>query len=228
MISLAVPTMLSANELWVQQKDRELQIVCAPSVCGKEIVAAPCDPLSLKQAKTYDATGKLHATVSAFPEQAVISSAPNTIAVVTVTQDEGFRSMTAAGEKPLSRKQAPDALETRYYLHYGKTLLAWNKAFTRPLGKDLEIVPLKNPLVMKPGDKLPIVVYYQGKPRAGIWVDDRTNDGIREKTDRRGRLMVTVGKRGLQIITAYQDEPYKNADEADKLSRTANLAYTVN
>jgi nickel transport protein len=226
-LSLALPAMLCANELWVQQNGNELQVVCVPSVCGKDVVPIPCDTTDIKEFKVFDAIGKVRKSETAFKDKATVQIGNEKVTLVTVLQEEGFRSITADGEKPLSKREAKDAIETRYYLNFSKTLLSWSKAFTKPLGKGLEIVPLKNPLTLKTGDKLPIVVYYDGKPHADIWVDDRTNDGIREKTDSKGRLNVIIGKKGLQVVTAYLDTPYKDPAEADKMTFTSNLTYQV-
>ena len=65
------------------------------------------------------------------------------------------------------------------------------------MGAKMEIVPLKNPLTLKAGDKLPLLVLYEGKPLAGATV---TAEGIGKdalKTDANGRAEVAITKEGL-------------------------------
>jgi nickel transport protein len=221
-LSLSICSLACAHDLWVQQSGNELQVVS-----GHEGVTTPCDPSKIREVKAFDLTGKLKKAETHFQGKAAVLTVPGSVAAVTAYQEEGFRSVTPDGEKPLSKRAAKDSVDTRFYQNYTKTIFNWNNSLTRPLGSAFEIVPLKNPLTLKPGKKFPIVVYFNGKPLAGVWVDDGTNDGIREKTDGKGRLTVTVGKKGRQFITVFRETDYKDLSEADKLSLTANLTYLV-
>ncbi len=219
-VSLCVP--VSAHDIWVQQFDHELVVVS-----GHGGGTAPCNPYKIREFKAFDTSGALKGIGANLKGKAVIPLTKDGIVAATAYQEEGFRSITPDGEKPLSKRAVKDAIETRFYQNYLKTLLGWSPALGKPLGAKFELVPLKNPLALKSGETFPLVVYYNGKPFADALVDDGTSDGLREKTDGQGRFTVTVGKKGRQVITAYRSEPYQDQNEADLLSMTTNLNYIV-
>lgn len=55
-----------------------------------------------------------------------------------------------------------------YYEQYAKALVnvgePSQEALTRPIGQNLEIIPLENPMSMKKGDKLRVKVLFKGEP----------------------------------------------------------------
>lgn len=73
----------------------------------------------------------------------------------------------------LARTAERRAEERRTYAKYAKTLLRIGngkgglKLYQRPLGHRLEIVPAADPFSLKPGEKLPVRLLFDGKPLPG-------------------------------------------------------------
>ena len=79
--------------------------------------------------------------------------------------------------------------------------------FGRRVGHLLELVPQKNPLALKAGEALPVLVLYNGKPLEGAGievsnlVDKLPEDQIkRYSTDATGIAQVTLRPRGINTL----------------------------
>jgi hypothetical protein len=75
----------------------------------------------------------------------------------------------------------------------------------KPLGLTLEVVPLRDPFTLKPGDTLPVRVLFHGKPLAEAnlgW--QHPGDGAAPRgtvrTDGRGEALVPIARTGLMAI----------------------------
>ncbi len=211
-----------AHDLWVGERDGRYVILNGH---GEE--TQPYQSSSIKEIKAYGIEGK-ERPLTTFKDSGVITIAKGRgIAAITVLQDEGFWSLTPDGYKPMPKSALKEVVESSYNLNYTKTLFVWSDAFVKPLGRPFEIIPLKDPLALKSGDKLPVEVRYDGKSLDGVLVDVGDPDGLREKCDEQGRIEVTIGARGRQTISAYHSIPYKNLAEADELSLVTNLTFMV-
>jgi uncharacterized GH25 family protein len=212
-----------AHDQWIQQNGNELTVVTGHWGGG----ATPCNPYKIKEFKAFDASGIINNADARFKGKATIFLHQQGAIAATAYQEEGFHSTTPEGDKPVSKRMAGDSIETMYYQHYIKTLLGWDKSLAEPLGSKFEIVPLQNPLAMKTGNHLPILVYYDGKPSPDTAVDDGATAGALNRTDNRGRTSITVSTSGRQVITAFRKEPYHDPADADHLIITANLSYII-
>lgn len=71
-----------------------------------------------------------------------------------------------------SRKGISDRDEVERYSKYAKAYLQVGQTrsanFDVPLGLEIEIVPLVNPYLLRPGDDLPVRVLFRGLPLAGL------------------------------------------------------------
>jgi len=74
------------------------------------------------------------------------------------------------------------------------------------LGYTLELMPERNPYALSPGDSLPIVLLYKGKPLADALIvafaSDRADDKIRVRTDADGRVELPLDRPGLWLVKA--------------------------
>jgi uncharacterized GH25 family protein len=110
--------------------------------------------------------------------------------------------------------------------YYSKALMAWTDALKSPISSaQLDIVLLKNPYELKAGASLPIKVFYQGKPIAGVEVEGRDHE-IVSTTDKDGIAGIRL-TRGQQLISVSHKEPLKDDPDADYLSCTATLTFEV-
>ena len=107
-------------------------------------------------------------------------------------------------------------------------------ALTR-LGLALEIVPEKDLAAVRPGDRIPVRLFYQGDPyiegRVCATWDGRGADGGPfawcGKTDGAGRVQVPIEKPGWQIIRTTRMIPIRDDDKADWHSYWASLTFKV-
>lgn len=86
-----------------------------------------------------------------------------------------------------------------------KRLDAWSPALARPLGSGLEITAQEDPFKLVPGDKLRLLVTYQGQARARVPV---AYDGAtRGATDETGMVVLRLRHDGLQFLSASIELP---------------------
>jgi len=76
---------------------------------------------------------------------------------------------------------------------------------SKAVGLPLEIVPLKDPFTLKPGDTLPVRVLFQNKPLADAnlgWAHPDEGEMPRGtvRTDGKGEALIPIGKTGLMTI----------------------------
>lgn len=109
-----------------------------------------------------------------------------------------------------SRFSMPQAKSSMWSLKYAKALVPKSgdtSQFKRELGHWLEIIPQSNPATLKPGELLPVLVRFDGKPLAGAgveWGDLATkldeDKVVRFKTDEAGIARIPLNKRGPQLL----------------------------
>jgi uncharacterized GH25 family protein len=92
--------------------------------------------------------------------------------VVSAATEHGFYTMYvkdgSVRHKLGSKEGLPAVLLSLYYENYAKALVnvgaTENKAFSTPVGHNIEIVPMENPYLKKVGDNLPLQVLHRGRP----------------------------------------------------------------
>ncbi|MEP6886756.1 MAG: DUF4198 domain-containing protein [Nitrospirales bacterium] len=125
--------------------------------------------------------------------------------------DNGFWVKTAHGHRDTSKLQVADTVESLSSMKYAKALLqvrpGASELHRKVIGHRLELVPLSNPFVVKPGESLSVKVYFDGKPLNGVSVE--IGDGVtpmeehdipRYKTNEQGIAVIPLGKVGPQLI----------------------------
>jgi uncharacterized GH25 family protein len=133
------------------------------------------------------------------------------MALFAARYDNGFWVKTPNGFRNTSKLQVPSAEDSLLSMKFAKALFqtsaAESQGYGKILGHRLELVPLGNPFMAKPGEELQIRVYFDGKPLVGIEVE--TGDGItpmeekdipRFKTDNQGIAAVPISKWGPQLL----------------------------
>ena len=152
------------------------------------------------------------------------------LGLVTGIYDNGFWSEKADGEwVNESKPEVEGARQGGHYMKYSTTILSVDAKAGQVTGMPLEIVPQKNPLGLKPGDILPIQVFANGKPLAGVevvaeFVTDREDNVV--KTDREGKAEITIRNNGLNVIATEASEDLEDTSKADKLDKFATLSFT--
>lgn len=145
-------------------------------------------------------------------------------AALNVELSSGYWSQTLTGTVNRPRTDVTGALRSWLSQESIKRVDAWTGAVAVPLARGFELVPLNNPLVLKPGDKLRVQAVWQGQPKAGATI---AYDGQpRGVTGADGQLNVRVRHGGTQVVAASFDEPL-NDPKADKVLRGAILQFQL-
>lgn len=101
---------------------------------------------------------------------------------------------------------------------------------TRPTGLKLEIVPQKNPYDLKPTEKLPVIVLYEGRPLSGALVKLNNLDFDAEplaqlKTDAKGQAIFAVPQRGRWQLNVIWTKPIAGNAKADFETIFSSLSF---
>lgn len=101
----------------------------------------------------------------------------------------------------------------------------------RPLGFTLELVALKNPYALRPGDELPLSLTYEGRAISGVLVVamNRANPAakISARTDKNGRVSLKLPQGGMWLIKAVHMIPAPAGANADWASFWASLTFDL-
>lgn len=103
------------------------------------------------------------------------------------------------------------------YSRYGKTLVQVgaggdDSVVTRPLGLKIELVPLSNPMRLRPGDRLRVRLLLDGQPVRGALVGAINADAkvaadewpVTARTDGNGEVALTLADAGPWLIRAVR------------------------
>lgn len=148
------------------------------------------------------------------------------VALSVVMYDLGYWSFTQKEHFNKPRNEVNGIIyDSRKNLKFGKSIFSWNDDFTKPVGLKLEITPLQNPLELKEGDKLKVLVTLDGKAFSDVEFEDQ-NDDLDVKADENGIAYIPITKAndGLSIIAAVAKLPFYTSD---KLAQTLQLTCTL-
>lgn len=101
---------------------------------------------------------------------------------------------------------------------------------TRVLGLSLEIVPETNPLAPTGGKKLPIRLYFRGKPLSGALVHCESLDGFapryETKTDADGRMQCPIERKGRWKVATVWSVPVSGNARVDFDTLFSSLTFS--
>jgi uncharacterized GH25 family protein len=186
----------------------------------------PYDPASVVSVSVLGKSGTAQPLPGRMQDGRLTISPAADSTVIAVTFDNGIWTEGPDGQEVNKPKGAvPGYVSSTHPRRIAKTLLAWSEAASRPVGEELEIVPLANPFTMKPGDRLPVRVLYRSKPLAGAEVEIQ---GVPDLfiSDAQGKATVPLGRRGFQYLLATHREPLPGNPDTDELSLSANLTFS--
>ena len=101
---------------------------------------------------------------------------------------------------------------------------------TRPVGLSLEIVPERDPYLLKHGETLPVRVLFQGRPLAGALVkltnlDYDTRPVEMHRSDAAGRTAFTVPDHGAWLVNVIWTKPIQGNPKADFETTFSSLTF---
>lgn len=201
----------AAHSVWIQP-DKAGKLMIENGDAGEP--SDPYDPQRITKAYAFDKDGKpVAAEVDRFEKSAAVKPAANA-ALVAAMFDNKYWAKGADNKwsnGPKGTVANPTIAGPSFKMP--KTYLAPMPAFAKPVGFDLEIVPLADPATLKPGDKLTVQVLLKGQPlaEASLVSDlfihhDKKPEKV--KTDKDGKATVTVPKRpfaGVEVSHFAKD-----------------------
>jgi nickel transport protein len=138
--------------------------------------------------------------------------------------DSGYWSQTFTETVQKPKSEVRGALRGWRAEESIKRIDAWSAALAKPLSTGFELVPLEDPLALKPGDKLRLLVTWRGQPKSGVAVAYAGD--ARGVTGRDGEINVRLRRPGVQVLSASFDEPIE-ALNADKVVHGTILQFEV-
>jgi uncharacterized GH25 family protein len=105
-------------------------------------------------------------------------------------------------------------------------------AYATRTGQRFEIVPANDPQALRPGGKLDLQVYFDGKPLGGVLLKawhqrDRQLHTVRVTTDDSGKTSLNLPYAGTWMLSAVHMIPAATPAEADWESYWANLSFAM-
>ncbi|NWF97324.1 MAG: DUF4198 domain-containing protein [Nitrospirae bacterium] len=214
---------VSAHDAWIQKKGDNFVIVY-----GHGSKLEPYDFSKIKDIKAYDVSG--NSKKVSHKEGEIIGAVHDAI-IFTLFFDNGYWVNTTDGWKNLTKREALQKglqiVIAERSLKFHKYFLKWAENFAKPLGIKYEIIPLKNPLLLKAGDSLPIKVLLDGKPVENASISTAESHDAVAKTDKDGLANVIIKKTGFCLISAFTERQIENDPDADKLYLSANIAFEI-
>ena len=216
-----------AHDTWIEKRNGQLLVLR-----GHGGAVEAYDPALVKEPKATDVKGQVvEIEIVKNKENATLSPKGNP-AIVAALYDSGYWLKTTDGWKKATKREGKgkyDIVESLKSKQWCKNLLASSDESLKPVGQRFEVVPQKDPMTVRVGDKLPIKVIFDGKPVEGAIITtggghaSDTKDPL--KTDKDGMANVTVEKAGFQMLKASHKVPIKDDPDADILSVAATLTY---
>jgi len=224
-LSLSLILLLAASayshDLWVEKADGKYVLMF-----GHMERIETYNPGWVREIKGYD--GKMNAVkLNVIKGKENVSfSSKKPVALVSLVFDSGYWVKTEDGLRNISKRGLTNYLEATHFIEPVKTIFRWSEQFTRPVGTRMEIVPLKNPLTLKPGETLPIKVIFEGNPLAGAVVTSHGElTGIRTGKD--GCAQVRIEEKGLQVFAAKHKVQLNGDSDADFQVFQAYISFEV-
>lgn len=187
----------------------------------------PYDPTRVIAVAAVDQKGATRKLNGHIHDGHLMVEAPHGTSVIAVTFDNGIWT-EGPDEQELNKpkREVPGYLSSSHLKNFSKMILAWSEAARKPMGADFEIVPLVDPLSLKPGQELTVQLLYKGKPLAGAEIEIL---GAMDLffTDDEGKADLPISNDGFQYILAQHREKLKDNPDTDELSWSANLTFSL-
>lgn len=217
---LATPA--SAHDLWIDREGALLTLAYGHERSGHEgAKRLEYKPETVRQAGCYAASGQ---------EQRVeqVNRYPATLkgdcAATWFLLSSGYWSKTPYGTKNQPKTEAGAVLDSWLSMEAIKRIDRWGDGLSLPLTKELELVPVANPLILKVGDKLRLRAYFQGKPAAHVTVAYFGKP--RGVTGSDGMMNIRLNEPGFQLVQASLELPL-NDGKADKTMHASSLQFEI-
>lgn len=157
-------------------------------------------------------------------------------ALLSARYDNGFWVKAPDGEyRNTTRRMVPGAMEAITSTKFAKLVAGPGAPWAAPVGHELEIVPLADPTVLKPGDTLPVKVMFRGQPVAGAAIVHSDGETViapdklpTVTSDANGVASIPIEKAGGDVLSVSRRvTPSSLPTLADADTFSATLAFNV-
>ncbi len=213
---------LRAHEFWIEQQGKEFVLVFGHGTHREEFEVA-----KVKYVKAFDQQGKPIDVKKEVKKKEILLQPSGSPSLIIASIDNGYWSKTIYGWRNLPKRKASRVVEAIRSLNFSKILLSWGDWIHQSLNElTLDIFPLKNPFLMKSGERLPLKITYEGKPLGEIDILGADHN-LLGKTNEMGEFYLPLAQ-GRQRVTITYRIPLKEDPDADSLHLTTTLSFEVN
>lgn len=212
-----------AHDLWLERDAAGITLYYGhkhSSHGGAETIAY--DASFVKEAVGLDANGRTKPIP--MPKQAPWRTAMADFSAIRVAASSGYWTKTPWETKNVPKTGVAGAIRSWRSEESVKRIDRWTPGADRPLSDGLEITPSVDPLALKPGDKLIVLVTENRRPKAGVAV--AYGDDVRGTTGEDGRIAIRLRHGGTQLIAASVEAPLADG-KADAAVESAILQFEI-
>jgi nickel transport protein len=145
-------------------------------------------------------------------------------AAIRIAASSGYWTKTPWETKNVPKTGISGAVRSWLSEESVKRIDRWVPGADRALSDGLEITPTIDPLTLKPGDKLVVLVTDNRQPKAGVPV--AYGGETRGATGEDGRIAIRLRQGGMQLIAASVETPLADG-KADVAIRSAILQFEL-
>ena len=160
--------------------------------------------------------------------------------LIVAKKKGGFFTKTTEGyQRGKTKKGLKNVLKCSYSEKFSKALVnvgnGGGDIFSKPLGQELEMVPLENPGNLKEGDYLKVKVLFKGKPLGhqmvyGTYTGFSTEKNVfayTTSTDPQGIAKIKILKSGVWFLVTKIKEPYPDREVCDQYNLSSSMTFEV-
>jgi nickel transport protein len=221
LILLAFPA--AAHDLWLERESGGLTLYQGHKYSahgGAETI--PYDANFVKEVLCLEASGRTKPLAPS--KTAPWKSTTTDCATTRVAVSSGYWTKTPWETRNVPKSEVSGAIKSWLSEESVKRIDRWTPGADRPLSAGLEITPTVDPLSIKPGDKLVVLVTENRLPKAGVPV--AYGGDTRGVTGADGRIAIRLRQGGVQLIAASVETPL-NDGKADVAIRGAILQFEL-
>jgi len=191
---------LSAHDMWLQEIDGGFSIAL-----GHEGQTDPYESARVKDVTGYTENGwTVELDIEREKEECRVM-ADEAFCAIGAFLDNKYWMKTTEGWKNQRQRKGLEILEEGHSYKFTKHVVKWCNLLAKPLGQRFEIVPLQDPTRLKEGDRLPVKIFFEGKPAHVARLAKTSNISQThdiEPVQGGGPFIVDIGPAGLQLINA--------------------------
>jgi len=145
-------------------------------------------------------------------------------AAIRIAASSGYWTKTTWETKNVPKTGVQNVVRSWLSEESVKRIDRWTPGADQPLSTGVEITPTVDPLALKPGDKLIVLVTENRQPKVGAPV--AYDDDIRGVTGADGRIAIRLRHDGIQFIKTSIETPLADG-KADLTVRSATLQFEI-